>query len=53
MELNSSSLVGTDSSRLELICDFLPQKPLFIFRHQSTQYSWISAGGAFEKMRQM
>lgn len=52
MELNYSSLVANDSSRLELNCDFLPQKPLFISRHQSIQYFWIKAGGVFEKRRQ-
>lgn len=52
MELNYSSLVANDSSRLELNCDFLPQKPLFISRHQRTQYFWINAGGVSEKRRQ-
>lgn len=52
MELNYLSLVATDSSRLGLNCDFLPQNPLFISRHQSAPYFWINAGGAFEKRRQ-
>lgn len=52
MELNYSSSAATDSSRLGLNSDFLPQKPLFISRHQSMQYFWINAGGAFEKRSQ-